>query len=62
MVGCGLVVWALASQQFRQFDNVLAGIGIGGTVVAMWWVTGHLGFVAEHPETLDSVFLRPAAG
>ncbi len=62
VVGVGLVVWALASQQFRQFDNVLAGFGIGGAVVAMWWVTGHLGFVEEHPDTLNAVFLRTSSG
>jgi uncharacterized protein len=62
VTGAGLVVWALASPSFRRWDNVLAGLGIGGAVVAMWWVTGHLGFVPEHPETLDAVFLRTNSG
>ena len=62
LVGLALVVWALANRAFRQWDNVLAGVGIGGAVVAMWWVTGHLGFVPEHPETLDAVFLRTNSG
>ena len=61
-VGAALVVWALASPAFRHRDNVLAGVGIGGSVVAMWWVTGHLGFVSEHPDTLDAVFLRTNSG
>lgn len=62
VTGAGLVVWALASPTFRRRENVLAGLGIGGAVVAMWWVTGHLGFVPEHPETLDAVFLRTNSG
>jgi hypothetical protein len=60
--GGGLLVWALASDSFRTPDRVLGGLGIGGSVMAMWWVTGHLGFVAEHPETLDSVFLATNSG
>ena len=61
-VGGGLMVWALASASFRTTDHLLAGLGIGLCVAAMWWVTGHLGFVAEHPETLDEVFLATNSG
>jgi uncharacterized membrane protein YedE/YeeE len=28
----------------------------------MWWVSGHLGFVPEHPETLDVVYLATNSG
>ena len=34
-----------------------AGLGIGAVVVGVWWVSGRLGHVAEHPVTLESVFL-----
>lgn len=57
-----LVVWALMGEGFRSADNLLAGIGIGATVVAMWWVSGRLGFVAEHPETLEAVYLASNTG
>lgn len=63
LVGGGLVAWALAGgREFRTFDNLLAGFGLGGVVVALWWVSGHLGFVPEHPETLEAVFLRTNSG
>ncbi len=63
LVGLALVVWALASRDFRaSIDNWLAGIGIGATVVALWWVTGVLAFVPEHPETLEAVFLTTDTG
>lgn len=62
LFGGALVVWALSNRAFRQKDNLLAGVGIGGSVVLMWWVTGHLGFVSEHPETLEAVFLRTNSG
>jgi hypothetical protein len=57
VVGAALLVWALRSSDFRTPDNLLGGIGLGLCVAAMWWVSGYLGFVAEHPETLEAVYL-----
>jgi len=61
-VGGLLVMWALLGRGFCSADNLLAGIGIGGTVAAMWWVSGRMGFVAEHPETLEAVYLASNSG
>lgn len=57
-----LLVWALAGSGFRSVSNVLPGLVIGGVVVAMWWVTGSLGFVSEHPDTLEEVFVATSTG
>jgi uncharacterized membrane protein YedE/YeeE len=62
LIGLGLIVWALFGEDFRRFDNLLAGLGIGAVIVAMWWVSGHLGYVAEHPETLQEAFLATNSG
>jgi uncharacterized protein len=62
VVGGGLVVWALLSKDFRTPDGLLAGIGLGGVIAGMWWISGHLGFVPEHPETLESVYLATNSG
>lgn len=35
----------------------LASVLIGLSIVAAWYVSGHLGHVAEHPETLSEAFL-----
>ena len=51
VVGGVLVAWALLGRDFLRFDNLLAGLGIGAVLVAMWRVSGHLGHVAEHPDT-----------
>ncbi len=61
-VGVALLLLAMRHKDFWTFDNLLASIGVGGIVVAMWWVSGHLGFVAEHPETLDAVYLGTSSG
>ena len=57
VIGGGLIIWALAGADFRTGNNLLAGLGLGAVIVAMWWVSGHLGFVPEHPETLESMYL-----
>ena len=62
MMGLSLIVWALCGQGFRRFDNLLGGLGIGAVVVAMWWVSGGLGHVTEHPETLQEVFIATNSG
>ncbi len=62
LIGGSLIAWALMGPEFCRADNLLAGFGIGGIIVAMWWVSGHLGYVAEHPETLNEVFLTTNSG
>jgi uncharacterized protein len=61
-VGLALMAWALLGAGFVQRDNLLAGLGIGLCVACMWWVSGRLGFVAEHPETLEAVYLGTVSG
>jgi len=61
-LGLALIFWALRGEDFVQATNLLAGVGVGSIIVAMWWVSGHLGHVAEHPDTLDEVFLVTNSG
>lgn len=62
LMGGGLIVWAMLGKEFRQFDNLLAGFGIGAVVLGMWWISGRLGYVAEHPDTLQEAFLATNTG
>ena len=32
------------------------------TVVGAWWLSGHVGFIAEHPETLEPTFVATNSG
>lgn len=57
-VGAGavLLAWCLGNRAFRTADGLpVAGLILGAVVVAGWAVTGTLGFVAEDPETLESL-------
>ncbi len=62
VLGLGLIFWALLGRDFVRFDNLLAGLGLGVIISAMWWVSGRLGYVAEHPETLQEAFLATNSG
>jgi uncharacterized membrane protein YedE/YeeE len=62
LLGAALLLLVLRHKDFWTFDSLLAGFGVGGLVVAMWWVSGHLGFVPEHPDTLDAVYLATNSG
>ncbi|HXE37297.1 MAG TPA: YeeE/YedE family protein [Azonexus sp.] len=61
-LGGGLTAFSLLKRDFRTFDNLLGGLGIGLTVVAAWYVSGHLGYLAEHPDTLEEAFLATNSG
>ena len=61
-IGGGLTVAALSKRDFWTPDNLLGGLGTGLAVVAAWYVSGHVGYLAEHPETLEEVFLTTNSG
>ena len=62
LIGGGLVGFALARREFWTLDNLLGGLGSGLLIVAAWYVSGHLGYLAEHPETLEEAFLATNSG
>ncbi len=61
VLGGLLVLAVLRHADFWSFENFLASVGVGALVTAMWWVSGHLGFVPEHPETLEAVYVGTAS-
>lgn len=62
LIGIALVLEVLRHKDFWTFDGLLAGAGLGILVVAMWWVSGCWGFVAEHPETLETMYIATSSG
>lgn len=57
-----LAGFALARRESWQGSNLVGGIGVGLLVIAGWYVSGHLGHVPEHPETLEEAFIGTASG
>ena len=63
LIGGGLLVFVYASKDFRaSFDYTLGGVVTGLVVVGGWYVSGVLGYVAEHPETLQEAFIATNTG
>ena len=56
-VGAAIILLSLRASDGRRGEIALAGIGIGGAVAGVWWISGHLGHLAEHPVTLEEAFL-----
>ena len=61
-LGGGLLAFCLLRRSFWTVDNLLGGLGSGLIVVAGWYVSGHVGYLAEHPDTLQPAFLATNSG
>lgn len=58
LVGGALVAFVVSGRDFRSDrDAWLGGAVVGVTVVGGWYVTGYLGHLLEHPETLEEVYV-----
>jgi len=56
-IGLALVAWVLRKPEGRTAEVWIGGVGIGAVVVGLWWLSGRLGHVLEHPLTLEETFL-----
>jgi len=61
-VSAALAAIALASRDFRTPANLLGALAVGGIVAGVWYVSGHLGRLAEHPRTLEEAFVGTYSG
>lgn len=57
VIGAPALWWVLADREVRQPSMLIGGLGIGLVLTLMWWISGHLGHVPEHPQTLESVYV-----
>ncbi|HVJ11203.1 MAG TPA: YeeE/YedE family protein [Burkholderiales bacterium] len=63
LIGGAMLAFVYASKQFRSsFDYTLGGVVTGLVVVGGWYVSGHLGYVAEDPNTLQEAFVGTNTG
>ncbi len=56
-IGLALMAWVLARPEGRSAEVLCGGLGIGAVIAAVWWVSGRLGHLQEHPLTLAEAFL-----
>ncbi len=61
-VGGALLAFCFSRRDFLTADNLLGGVAVGAIVVAGWYVSGHLGYLTEDPETLEEAFLATSSG
>jgi len=57
VLGLALIAWVLMREEGRSADVLVGGIVTGLVIAGIWWVSGHLGHVAEDPNTLEEVFV-----
>jgi uncharacterized membrane protein YedE/YeeE len=63
LIGGALIAFAYAGKDFRSsLDYTLGGVVTGLVVVGGWYVSGVLGYVEEHPETLQEAFIATNSG
>lgn len=62
IVGGGLLVFSLASPSMRRAGPLSGALVVGLGITAVWFVSGHLGYVQEDPSTLEERFAGSQSG
>ena len=62
IIGGVFIGFALLKKSFWNTENLLAGIGVGVGITAIWWVSGHYAHLTEDPNTLQEAFLVTNSG
>ncbi len=57
VIAVALTAWVLRKPEGRKAEVWWGGAGIGAVIVAVWWVSGRMGYVPEDPTTLEPAFL-----
>jgi len=57
VLGGALLLFSLARREAWTPDVLLGGVVVGSLCVAGWYLTAHIGFVEEHPRTLEAAFI-----
>jgi hypothetical protein len=63
LVAGALLVFTFANRDFRTTPElIIGGLIVGAVVVGGWYVSGHLGYLAEDPQTLEEKFVATNSG
>jgi hypothetical protein len=62
-VAGALAVFIFANRDFRTTPElIVGGLVIGAVIVGGWYVSGHVGYVLEDPQTLEEKFVATNSG
>jgi uncharacterized protein len=62
-IAAAVAVFVFAARDFRaERAMIVGGIVIGAVIVGGWYVTAHLGHLAEDPRTLEEAFVATNSG
>lgn len=63
VIAAALAIWIFASREFRTAPAlIIGGLVVGAVIVAGWYVSGHLGYLPEDPNTLEAKFYATDSG
>jgi uncharacterized membrane protein YedE/YeeE len=63
IVAAGLALFIFAKRDFRTSPSlIVGGLVVGAVIVAGWYVSGHLGYLPEDPQTLEERFVATNSG
>jgi uncharacterized membrane protein YedE/YeeE len=63
LVVAALLVYIFANRDFRASPQmIVGGIIVGAVIVGGWYVSGHVGYLPEDPQTLEERFVATNSG
>ncbi len=63
VIAAGVALFALGNREFRTTrEYIIGGLVIGAVIVGGWYISAHLGYVAEDPSTLEEKFVATNTG
>jgi uncharacterized membrane protein YedE/YeeE len=63
VIAAALAFAVFADREFRASrELVVGGLIVGAVIVAGWYVSGHLGYLAEDPQTLEEHYVATNSG
>ena len=63
LIALAIGIFVFANRDFRHARGmIVTGVVIGAVVVGGWYVSGHIGYLAEDPATLEEKFIRTNTG
>ena len=62
ILATSLFIFAFKDKDFRRMQSWWISVLVGLSMVGFWWISGHLGFVPEDPNTLEPLFMTTNSG